>query len=297
MGSSAQDNTNNTGASLTEIQAHYDVGNEFYKLWLDKNMIYSCALWEGDVDNDLEQAQLNKLRYHIESVSAQSKHRVLDIGCGWGGILQQLTQVFNVKQAVGLTLSEEQAQWIRARNMQGVEVCLEAWQDHTPAQPYDGIISIGAFEHFARPDMTSSQRIEAYRAFFEKCASWLEHRGRLSLQTIAHGCVDEKSRKQTTDMAKYVFPGSELPRLQEIIIAAEDYFKIEKVVNHARDYFQTCQIWKNNLKANKQQAIAVQGEQVYQFYVDYLQNAEFGFGLGKLALYRLIFEKPPKKFF
>jgi cyclopropane-fatty-acyl-phospholipid synthase len=288
----------NAGASAAEIQRHYDVGNEFYRLWLDEGMNYSCALWEGErKDDDLERAQLRKLAYHIESANAKGKGTVLDIGCGWGALLHQLTQVHGVRRAVGLTLSEAQAQRIRERGMKGVEVHLQAWQDHAPAAPpYDAIISIGAFEHFARPGMTPPEKIEAYRAFFEKCASWLMFPGRLSLQTIAHGCVNEKKREQTSQLSKIVFPGSELPRLQEIVAAAEDVFKIEKVVNHARDYQHTCKLWKNNLKRNRERAIALHGEDVYKHYVDYLQGSEFGFALENLALYRIVLEKPRNVF-
>ncbi len=287
----------NAGASAAEIQRHYDVGNEFYRLWLDEGMNYSCALWEGEQkDDDLERAQLRKLAYHIESANAKGKGTVLDIGCGWGALLHELTQVHGVRRAVGLTLSEAQAQRIRERGMKGVEVHLQAWQDHAPAAPYDAIISIGAFEHFARPGMTPAEKIEAYRAFFEKCASWLVFPGRLSLQTIAHGCVNEKKREQTSQLSKIVFPGSELPRLQEIVAAAEDVFKIEKVVDHARDYQHTCKLWKNNLKRNRERAIALHGEDVYKHYVDYLQGSEFGFALENLALYRIVLEKPRNAF-
>ena len=282
----------NAGASAAEIQRHYDVGNDFYRLWLDERMIYSCALWEREQkDDDLARAQVRKLDYHVDSANARSKDAVLDIGCGWGALLTRLTQVHGVRRAVGLTLSEAQAQWIRERNLTGVEVRLEAWQDHAPQTPYNAIISIGAFEHFARPGMIPAEKIDAYRAFFEKCAAWLVHPGRLSLQTIAHGCVDAKRRTQETQLSK-IFPGSELPRLQEIITAAEDVFKIVKVVDHARDYQQTCRLWKKNLKRNKAQAIALQGEDIYQNYVDYLQISEYGFALENLALYRIVLEKP-----
>lgn len=286
----------NMGASPTEIQSHYDVGNAFYRLWLDEGMNYSCALWEGGhKDDNLEEAQLRKLSYHIDSANARGKAAVLDIGCGWGSLLHQLSQVHQVRRSVGLTLSEAQAQWVRERNMKGVEVRLEAWQDHAPEQPYDGIISIGAFEHFARPGMTPAEKIDAYRAFFEKCASWLVHPGRLSLQTIAHGCVDEKAREQPSRVSR-IFPGSALPRLQELIAAAEDVFRIEKVVNHAQDYQQTCKLWKNRLRRNKEQAIELQGESVYQTYVDYLQASEYGFALSNMALFRIVLEKPPNLF-
>jgi cyclopropane-fatty-acyl-phospholipid synthase len=89
---------------------------------------------------------------------------VLDIGCGWGALLDQITRVHGVRRAVGLTLSEAQAQWIRERDMKGVEVRLEAWQDHAPEGPYDAIVSIGAFEHFARPGMSSAGRTPGYRS-------------------------------------------------------------------------------------------------------------------------------------
>jgi cyclopropane-fatty-acyl-phospholipid synthase len=283
----------NAGASAAEIQRHYDVGNEFYGLWLDAGMNYSCALWEGESkDDDLSEAQRRKLAYHIESANAAGKRAVLDIGCGWGALLHQLTQVHHVERAVGLTLSAAQAQWIRQRGIPGVEVREEAWQDHAAQAHYDAIISIGAFEHFARPGMTPPEKIAAYRAFFEKCASWLSFPGRLSLQTIAHGCVGEAKREQTSRLSSIVFPGSELPRLQEIIAAAEDVLKIGKVVNHAEDYQHTCKLWKNNLKRNREHAIALHGESTYQHYVDYLQGSEFGFALGNLALYRIVFEKP-----
>jgi cyclopropane-fatty-acyl-phospholipid synthase len=178
--------------------------------------------------------------------------------------------------------------------MKGVEVRLEAWQDHAPEQPYDAIISIGAFEHFARPGMSPAEKIDAYRAFFEKCASWLFCPGRLSLQTIALGCVDEKRSEHTSQSR--MFPGSALPRLQELIAATEGLFKVEKVVNHAQDYQQTCKLWKNRLRRNKEQAIELQGESVYQNYVDYLQASEYGFALSNMALFRIVLEKPRNLF-
>lgn len=293
MDDSSESTTARAGASAAEIRHHYDVGNAFYRIWLDAGMNYSCALWEAEQkDDDLEQAQLRKLDYHVDSAHARNKGTVLDIGCGWGALLCRLTQQHDVQRAVGLTLSQAQAQWIRERNLKGIEVRLEGWQDHAPEAPYDAIVSIGAFEHFAHPGMSSEEKIAAYRTFFGKCASWLVHPGRLSLQTIAHGCVNEQKREQTSRLSSIVFPGSELPRLREIVAAAEDVLKIEKVVNHAKDYQHTCKLWKNNLKRNRERAIALHGEDVYQRYADYLQGSEFGFALENLALYRIVLQKP-----
>ena len=255
------DQTNNVGASESDIQSHYDVGNEFYQLWLDQDMNYSCALWDNeDKDDSLEKAQSRKLSYHIECANAHGAERVLDIGCGWGALLFRLTQAHKVKRAVGLTLSKAQARWIQNHDCRGVEVYKEAWQDHHPPQPYNAIISIGAFEHFSHPDMDPGQKNEAYRAFFQKCASWLYPGSRLSVQTIAYGCVDEKKRQQISELSKPVFPGSELPLLQELVSAAEGILIIRQLVNHREHYRRTCKVWRENLYRHKRQAVALHGQ-------------------------------------
>src|SRR5688500_8349804 len=101
----------NRGASAEAIQYHYDVGNGFYQLWLDADLNYSCAMWH---ENDtLEEAQLRKLDHHIAAARAQGGARVLDIGCGWGSLMRRLVEHHGVDRAVGLTLSAQQADWIR----------------------------------------------------------------------------------------------------------------------------------------------------------------------------------------
>src|SRR4030088_3614984 len=98
------------GPSPEAIQRHYDVGNDFYRLWLDDSMSYSCALWDGS-DDSLQAAQMRKIDYHIAQAQAAGAGRVLDVGCGWGAVLKRLTTVYGVGQAVGLTLSREQEEW------------------------------------------------------------------------------------------------------------------------------------------------------------------------------------------
>jgi cyclopropane-fatty-acyl-phospholipid synthase len=101
----------NPGASVQAIQHHYDLSNAFYQLWLDRSCTYSCALWqEGD---SLEAAQLRKIDFHIEQARVKQGDRVLDIGCGWGSTLNRLVEKYQVQQAIGLTLSETQSQWIQ----------------------------------------------------------------------------------------------------------------------------------------------------------------------------------------
>src|SRR5690349_6237068 len=135
------------GAGAAAIRHHYDVGNEFWQVWLDPTMTYSCAMWEaadGDVE-DLEQAQRRKLDYHIAQARAAGATRVLDVGCGWGSMLMRLVNSYEVKHVVGLTLSDAQAQYARAIAPSNVEVLLRNWSDYEPSAPFDAVISIGAF--------------------------------------------------------------------------------------------------------------------------------------------------------
>src|SRR4051794_35543778 len=101
------------GASAEAIGYHYSIGNEFDRLWLDKTITYSCALFEGD-DHDLSAAQVRKLDYHLTQARVLNAHRVLDVGCGWGSGLRRMVEQYNVNRAVGLTLSQAQADWITA---------------------------------------------------------------------------------------------------------------------------------------------------------------------------------------
>ena len=140
------------GASPEAIRQHYDVSNDFYQLWLDPTLTYSGAMWEeGD---DLEAAQIRKIDYHIEQARAPGTGRVLEIGCGWGSTLRRLVNVHGVRKAIGLTLSQAQRDWLNnTLDDPRIEVRLENWFDHEPEAPYDAIISIAAFEAFAKYDL------------------------------------------------------------------------------------------------------------------------------------------------
>ena len=139
------------GASREAIRAHYDAGEDFFALWLGPELVYSAALFQdGD---DLATAQIRKLDHHIAAAHAAGAARVLDVGCGWGAMLRRLVRHAGVGQAVGLTLSAAQAAWIGRTPTAGITVREESWRDHVPPAPYDAIISVGAFEHFAQPGM------------------------------------------------------------------------------------------------------------------------------------------------
>lgn len=278
----------NPGASLEAIQSHYDAGNDFYRLWLDPTMSYSAALYEpGDT---LETAQLRKIDYHIDQANARGAARVLDVGCGWGGVLKR-TAESGAGKVVGLTLSDAQANYVRSLGLPNVEVRVESWSDHQPEGKYDAIISIGAFEHFARLDSSEEERIAGYRAFFTRCREWLRPGGRLSLQTFAYGSARRREEGQKTAgtqfLASEIFPETDPPRLSDIVAASDGLFEFEALRNDRKHYATTCLEWLRRLRANRAEAARLVGEDGVTKYERYLQLSNLGFETGYLALFRI----------
>lgn len=278
-------------AAQKAIEHHYDVGNAFYALWLDAGMSYSCAMWpEGQHDTDLEAAQLRKLDHHLSESRALQAKRVLDIGCGWGSLITRLSERNpQLQHAMGLTLSAEQAAHVRALGLPGVDVKIENWLDHEPAEPYDAMISIGAFEHFATLDDTVAEKRAKYRRFFEFARDHLTRHGRLSLQTIAYLNLDRS--QASAFMEKQIFPNADLPTLTDITDAAAGVMEVVRVRNDRLDYARTCEIWAQRLKANRTQAVALVGADTVKRYERYLQLSSLGFFMGKICLLRLTLQR------
>lgn len=276
------------------IRHHYDVGNPFYSLWLDDTLTYSCAIWDGPSDT-LESAQKRKLDFHLNAVGVSNNKKILDIGCGWGAILKQASENHDNCVCVGLTLSNEQEKYIQSLELPNVDVKVESWLEYEPANKFDGIISIGAFEHFATPMDSSKQKIELYKHFFTKCRGWLNEDGMLSLQTIAYANMD---KSQASDFInKDIFPNADLPTLAEITAAAEGLFEIQHVSNGRIDYALTCEEWGRRLKKKREIANNVAGSEIVNRYERYLKLSAMGFRMGKICLLRLILKPYKSKWF
>jgi cyclopropane-fatty-acyl-phospholipid synthase len=213
---------------------------------------------------------------------------VLDIGCGWGALLQRLVRHANVKSAVGLTLSPSQAKWIRRSSRPGIEVREESWRDHKPDKRYDAIISIGAFEHFVHIGMEPARKLEAYGEFFDFCDRVLVSRGRLSLQTIAYN-----QRPDTIDpfISEKIFPESELPLVWEPIAAAQKRFELLALRNDREHYFRTLRLWGRNLTQKRDEAVALVGEAAVEDFRRYLRVSAAAFQSGIVCLLRMSFMK------
>lgn len=279
------------GASREAVQHHYDVGNPFYSLWLDgATLSYTSALFDADDAQDtLERAQIRKLDYHAEQIRADRCSRILDVGCGWGNMLRRLTQEHGVAHTVGLTLSQEQAAYVAAHGDPRIELRIESWVDHNPREPYDAIVSIEAIEAFARHGLPAAEKLRVYRSLFERCHAWLRPGGRMSWQMITYG----NSGPEDFDsfIAQEIFPESDLPQLAEIVTAIDRRFELVSLHNHRADYGRTLREWLRRLKANREQAVALVGEDVVVRYERYLRLSAYMFESGTCNLYRITLQR------
>lgn len=278
-------------ATRQDIEFHYDVGDDFYQLWLDPGMSYSAALWEG-VD-DLESAQQQKIDFHLDVVHARAARRILDVGCGWGGLLRKARTLSPSAELVGLTLSSTQREHCAA-SLADAQIRLESWEDHSPTAPYDAIVSVGALEHFVNHRMTTQERIDTYASFFRFCRDSMSPDGRMSLQTIGYGNLP--GGRLDSFIYESIFPNSDLPFLDELVTAAHGNVEIVSLHNDRLDYARTCGAWAQRLIGRVEEAVAVTGDaDLVTKYIRYLKMSAAGFKMGALALYRLTLVPYPQR--
>lgn len=282
----------NRGASAASIEHHYDVSNDFFGLWLDEAMVYSCAQY-GDGDS-LEVAQRRKIDEHLDRAGVAAGQRLLDIGCGWGGLISRSLRDRGVAQAVGLTLSPSQARYIEDRYQRGeglpnLEVRVEAWSDHRPTEPYDAIVSLGAFEHFAQHGMDRAAKVSAYREFFDRCRAWLRPGGQMSLQTITWGKLGVESSNRF--IIEEIYPETDPPELSEIFDGAKGLFEPLTVRLDRHDYTRTLDEWRRRLRANRDDAMRLVPSHIYERYERYLALCVVAFHSGNLNLSRISFRR------
>ncbi|AUG55740.1 class I SAM-dependent methyltransferase [Thalassospira marina] len=275
------------GGSPSAIQFHYDVGREFYQLWLDDSMTYSSALWSESDDDTLNAAQQRKIDYHLEQARARQASSLLDIGCGWGALVNKASSLPNLHKIVGLTLSNDQADYVRGFGLPNLDIRLESWTEHHPTTHYDSIISVGAFEHFVKPEDSTAEKIATYRDFFEKCAGWLSPGGWLSLQTFVYGTM--KNEEASAFINHEIFPAADLPRLEQIMASVDGVMELTKLVNHRLHYARTYDMWARNLRRRRDEAVDLVGEAMTNKYERYLKQTSIGFYTGKIGLLRMTF--------
>ena len=267
------------------VHSHYDLSDDFFKLFLDPTLTYSCAYFEQP-DYTLEQAQRAKVDLSLGKCDLHPGMTLLDIGCGWGATMLRAIEKYDVN-VIGLTLSRNQAEHVRQRFSQlstnrTAEVRLQGWEEFDGH--VDRIVSIGAFEHFRR---------ERYGAFFERCRDALPADGRMMLHTIVGYTAPtlEKMGIPITHenvlfgkfIAKQIFPGGQLPEPAWIVEHAEAVgFRVEKIQPLQLHYARTLDCWAEALSARRDEAVALAGEEMYERFMKYLTGCAAHFRSGHI---------------
>jgi cyclopropane-fatty-acyl-phospholipid synthase len=285
-----------SGTSPAAIAHHYDLSDDFFKLWLGDDLVYSCALWDMDDPGDtLIAAQRRKLDFFADELSV-SGQRALDIGCGWGALLDHFATSRALACGTGLTLSEAQVRFARERDVPGVEFRLESWVDHEPSDRYDVITCIEATEHLASDRLTADQKVAVYRTFFERCAAWLRDGGRVGLQLICLDNVGHAGSRAGRGVASElirvdIFPESMPASLSELMLGWETHFELERFLEHHDHYSRTFRAWGLAYRAGAARARALVGETTARTFARYFAAGEAFFRMREDALYRVILKK------
>jgi cyclopropane-fatty-acyl-phospholipid synthase len=276
-----------------ESQSIYDVSDEFFGLFLDPTMAYTCAYFERD-EMTLEEAQIAKFDLALGKLNLQPGMTLLDIGCGWGGAMQRAIEKYDVN-VIGITLSRNQCEYSRAKlakipTQRNVEVRLQGWEEFD--EKVDRIVSIGAFEAFKKL---------RYPAFFERAHEILPDDGRMLLHTIMTYTLKSFQEMGTAltmrdvrfmrFIGREIFPGGELPCQEDVIEYAQGAgFSVEKVQTLQQHYVRTLDLWSANLEANRQRAIDIQSQEVYDRYMHYLTGCAgfFRKGISNVAQFTLV---------
>ncbi len=256
-----------------DVQSHYDLSDEFFRLFLDPTQTYSCAYFQRD-DMTLEEAQIAKIDLSLGKLGLQPGMTLLDVGCGWGATLNRALEKYDVN-VIGLTLSENQRAHVErsfaeSPSARSKRVLLAGWEQFD--EPVDRIVSIGAFEHFG---------LERYNDFFKMAYAALPTDGVMLLHSIVVPSPEEIQQREikvTMSLIRFIkfimdeiFPGGRLPSVDLVTAHATNAGFDVGLVQHLRPHYaRTLDTWAAALESHRDEAIAVQSEEVYERYTRYL---------------------------
>lgn len=269
--------------SKTDIQSHYDLGNSFYRLWLDETMTYSCAYFKNKNDS-LEQAQTNKVYHILNKLDLEPNKTLLDIGCGWGTLLFAAAKSYGV-HATGITLSKEQFDYVSNRietehleNM--IDVKLMDYRELD--QSFDYITSVGMFEHVGK------ENLETY---FKKISELLNPEGR----ALIHGITGQHMGVGSDPFInKYIFPGGYIPHLSEMMEhIMQSNLQLKDLETLRRHYQKTLEIWTQNVLAHKLEIIEMFDDKFFRMWNLYLQACASSFESGNIDVAQYLLTKGP----
>jgi len=274
------------------ISFHYDLSNEFYQLFLDPEMVYSCGYFKS-WDGPLEAAQVDKLDMICRKLRLKPGERLLDIGCGWGGLVAHAVKTYGVT-AHGITLSEEQLAFARAKiermGLSG-QVTFELIDYINVKGTYDKIASIGMYEHIGLANIPAY--MSKVRSLLAEDGLFLNHA--ISRRAKKKRLLPDRMRPEQRAMIKYIFPGGALDDIGHSVTAMERAgFEVHDVEGWRMHYARTCQLWCERLSARKDEAIRLVGEDKYRIYVVYLAGCSLAFERGTMRLFQTLASKSAK---
>jgi len=281
---------------VSAVRHHYDVGNDFYALWLDPRLIYSCAYFPTGSE-DLAAAQTAKLEHICRKLRLQPGERLLDIGCGWGGLVQYAAERYGVL-ALGITLSETQAAVAHERIAAAglgdrCRVEVSDYRDLPADVLFDKVVSVGMVEHVGRAKLPA-YFTAAYR-YTRPGGLFLNH-GIVELDRGFHGPLGPIARRLWRDgsfVQRYVFPDGELEAPSEVIRLAEAAgFELRDVESLREHYALTLRLWVRRLEDQHDAAMALIDEQTYRIWRLYMSCSAHAFAAGRLGIIQALLSKP-----
>lgn len=274
--------------SKSDIQKHYDIGNDFYKLWLDDTMTYSCAYFKHENDS-LEQAQLNKVHHILNKLNAHPGGKLLDIGCGWGTLIITAAKEYGLN-ATGITLSEEQASFITKRiKEEGLEnkvtVLIKDYRDIH--ETYDYITSVGMFEHVGKENLSQ---------YFQTISKRLNINGLALIHGITGQVGGNHGSGTNSWINKYIFPGGYIPRLTENLNhIASAGLQIADLEPLRRHYQKTLELWTKNFHNALPEVQKTHDKRFINMWGLYLQSCAASFESGNIDIFQYLLSKGVSK--
>jgi len=276
------------------VQYHYDVGNDFYSLWLDRNMQYSCGYFPTGAE-DLDTAQERKMEHICRKLRLQRGERLLDIGCGWGGLARYAASKYGV-DVLGVTLSKNQKAYAdehidRAGLRERVAVELKDYRD-LDNESFDKVVSVGMFEHVGRSHLP--EYFTQVHRLLKPGGLFLNHgiSRRATIEAGKPGLIQNRIFGRGTFQQKYIFPDGELTPVSEVNVMAEDAgFEVRDVENLREHYALTLRNWVNRLADHREEASKVSDEVTYRTWRLYMAASVYGFESGNINVNQTLLVK------